>query len=135
MDAIELSKGERTIYIFEQPNCSFCETLSTSLNALKNTRVLIFPLAAHGEIEKNLAKNAWCSADRAQAWRDVLARRPVQTLHCDTSAIDRNLILAKRLGLRGTPSIIFSNGVVHQGYLSTEELERTISLTIGKQTH
>ena len=57
------------------------------------------------------SKQVWCSTNRASAWQNLIQKsiKPTSSTQCD-HPIERNLALGKRLGLQGTPVIIFSNG-------------------------
>ncbi|MBU1664346.1 MAG: thioredoxin fold domain-containing protein, partial [Gammaproteobacteria bacterium] len=76
----------------------------------------------------------WCSADRAQAWRSLVAldvkgsAAPAQTVKptCE-NPIARNLALADRLGINGTPTLIFENGQKASGALPVAEIERRLA--------
>jgi len=45
-----------------------------------------------------------------------LQKKPLQPAKCETSAIDDNLKLAGKLGIRGTPAIIMPTGTIIPGY-------------------
>ena len=46
---------------------------------------------------------------------------------CDVAAIDRNLKLAKRFELKGTPGIYLASGQQVGGYVPAEELESALA--------
>lgn len=118
---------QKKIFVFEQPNCSYCEELALELAKLSDTKVFVFMLAASGEDNKAIASNVWCSANRLQAWKDMLARQPVAHVSCDSSAIDRNLLLAKSIGLKGVPTVIFPSGEIVTGFIKAADIERKLN--------
>jgi thiol:disulfide interchange protein DsbC len=53
---------------------------------------------------------------------DAFARKPLPAPKCETSALDDNIKLAEKLGIRGTPAIILPNGSVIPGYKEADAL-------------
>ena len=53
---------------------------------------------------------------------DVYAKRAIPAPSCKTNVIDENIALAKKLGVTGTPSMIFNDGVKVSGAMSKEDL-------------
>ncbi len=45
---------------------------------------------------------------------------------CETDAIEENLKLAQKLGIRGTPTLVLPNGKISPGYRSLDELLKLI---------
>ena len=52
----------------------------------------------------------------------LLQRKLYQLPKCQTSALDENIKLAEKLGIRGTPAIILPNGLVIPGYKDADSL-------------
>ena len=53
---------------------------------------------------------------------DAFAKKPLPAPKCDTTAVDDNIKLAEKLGIRGTPAIILPNGMVVPGYKDADSL-------------
>jgi thiol:disulfide interchange protein DsbC len=51
---------------------------------------------------------------------------------CDTKAIDQNIELAERLGIRATPALVFESGRLATGAMKAEQLVKTIDLQARK---
>lgn len=72
----------------------------------------------------------WCSADRERAWRqwmlqaDASLQQP--TASCE-HPIARNLELARRLGVQGTPTLIWADGTRTDGYVGRQVLEARLA--------
>jgi thiol:disulfide interchange protein DsbC len=67
----------------------------------------------------------WCSRDRATAWREYLleGKAPeASTAGCATP-VERNVQLGQRLGVQGTPALIFADGTVVPGLISRAQIE------------
>ena len=45
---------------------------------------------------------------------------------CDTKAVDENMMLAQRLGISGTPAIVFPDGRIKSGAMKAQQLMQMI---------
>ena len=125
-DAIKTVRGngKRQLAIFSDPNCPYCKTLESNLKQLNNVTVYTFmyPIKAQS-IEPS--KKVWCSANKEFAWNALLEKgqQPTASASC-SNPIERNLELGKRLGIQGTPAIIFENGFKVTGAYPAAEIEK-----------
>ena len=53
---------------------------------------------------------------------DAFGKKSIPEPTCETTAIDDNINLAKKLGITGTPAIILSNGSLIPGYKDADAL-------------
>lgn len=116
--------GKRHLAIFEDPNCGYCKRLEHDMRGVDNITLHIFliPILSPDSLVKS--RNIWCAADRATAWEDYMVRgklAPAAT--CDTSALERNLAMAHKYKITGTPTLIFENGTRAPGALNIKDLE------------
>lgn len=124
-DAIKTVRGngQRRVAVFSDPNCSFCRQLEPELATLDDVTVYTFLVPFQGSA-KPIA--IWCAADRVQAWQRTMLQGDSAALgtsaHCD-HPIERNLALAHRLGVQGTPTLIWSDGTRTNGYVGRSMLE------------
>ena len=80
----------------------------------------MYPLPMHkGAYEE--AKAIVCEKSLALL-DDAFAKKPLPAPKCETKAVDDNIKLAEKLGIRGTPAIILPNGVVVPGYKDADSL-------------
>lgn len=125
-DAIKTVKGngQHQIAVFSDPNCPYCKTLEANLASLNNVTIYTFmyPIKAQSVLP---SKKVWCSANKDYAWKNLIQKsiQPTATADCPTP-IERNLELGKKLGLQGTPAIIFSNGYKVMGAYPATEIEK-----------
>ncbi len=61
---------------------------------------------------------------------DAYDKKEIPPPTCETDAVDKNIALAKKLGIRGTPAIILPDGRLLTGNKKAEEL---IKLIEGKK--
>lgn len=120
--------GKRTLYTFEDPNCSYCKQLNRELAKVDDVTIYTFllPVLSQDSIEKSRA--VWCAKDRAKAWDDLMlnAALPEGGNTCNTP-IERNLQLMRRFGIRGTPAIYLANGQQIGGYVPAEKIEQALN--------
>jgi thiol:disulfide interchange protein DsbC len=53
---------------------------------------------------------------------DAFAKKPLPAPKCATKAIEENIKLAEKLGIRGTPAIILPGGNIIPGYKDADAL-------------
>lgn len=131
-DAITTVRGDgrRTVVVFSDPACPFCRRLERELDAIAGVTIHTFLLPFQGA---DLPRSIWCAPDRAAAWRQAMsATQATPRFLRDPQAkcpnpLDRNLELAKRLGVRGTPTLFWSDGSRSEGYLDARAVEASLA--------
>jgi thiol:disulfide interchange protein DsbC len=125
--------GKRVIYTFEDPNCGYCKQLQKELVKVNDVTIYTFlwPILSQDSVDKSRA--IWCAKDRAKAWDDFMLRGSAAQSDgkCD-APFDRNMELAQRFGIRGTPAIFLADGRMLGGYLPAAELEQAMSSASAK---
>ncbi len=82
--------------------------------------IKMYPLPMHrGAYEK--AKTIVCEKSLS-ILEDAFAKKSLPAPKCETSAIDDNLKLTEKLGIRGTPAIILPDGGIIPGYKDADSL-------------
>lgn len=127
--AIKVVKGNgsRKLVVFSDPDCPYCKQLEKqSLIGLTDVTIytFLFPLEGLHPDAANKAKAIWCSSDRARAWQDWMlnGQLPKGGATCNTP-VEETAELGRKLGVRGTPLLIFSNGKRVSGAIPAQELE------------
>ncbi|MBT9597000.1 MAG: DsbC family protein [Vitreoscilla sp.] len=128
-DAIKTVRGngQRKVAVFSDPACGFCQRLEPELANLTDVTVYTFLVPFQGPA-KPIA--VWCAADREQAWQRLMVQGDSSLLNtggtCD-HPVDRNVALAHRLGVQGTPTLIWSDGSRTDGYVDHAVLEARLA--------
>ncbi|WP_421883732.1 DsbC family protein [Methylibium sp.] len=128
-DAIKTVRGngQRRIAVFSDPACSYCKRLEPELAGIDNVTVYTFLVPFQGP-GKPVA--IWCAADREQAWQRFMLQGDTSLLStaptCD-HPVDRNLALAHRLGVQGTPTLFWADGSRTDGYVERAVLEARLN--------
>lgn len=126
-DAITVVRGDgrRTLAVFSDPACPYCRRLEPELAGIDNITIHTFLLPFQGDA---LPRAIWCARDRMQAWQQLMldGRMPPASPNCD-DPIDRNLDLARRLGIDGTPTLVWRNGNRTAGYVDRATIESQLN--------
>ena len=119
--------GQRRVAVFTDPNCPYCKQLEAELASLDNITIYTFLLPFLGET-KPIA--VWCAMDRAAAWRHLMLDGDDSLLNASISCdhpIDRNLALARQLGIQGTPTLIWADGTRSEGFVGRTVIESRLA--------
>ncbi|GBD99273.1 thiol:disulfide interchange protein DsbC precursor [bacterium BMS3Abin07] len=86
--------------------------------------IILYPLKIHKDAQRK-AESIMCEKDGKKARKmldDAFKGRPVPDPSCNNDTVKNNIALAKKLGITGTPAIIFSDGRLVRGYLKADKL-------------
>lgn len=125
--------GRRQVAVFSDPGCPFCRRLEPELEGLADVTIHTFVVPFQGAA---LPLAIWCSPDRAEAWQRVMvdgAALPAVPagVPCD-HPIERNLTLARQLGVNGTPTLIWADGSRTEGLVSRAVIEERLARANGE---
>jgi len=121
------SKAETkyTVNVFTDVDCGYCAKFHQGVEELGNlgikVRYLGFPRAGMGSKTYNVMQSVWCADDRQKAMTDAKARRDVPEKKCD-NPIKEHYELGQRVGVRGTPALLLSDGELLPGYVPPQRL-------------
>lgn len=126
---LKVGKGTRQFVTFEDPNCPYCRKLHNDLKQMTDYTVYVFlyPILSPTSFEN--AKNIWCAKDRAAAWNAVMIdgqQAPAAAADCK-HPLQQNLQLGQRLGVNGTPTLVFQDGSRMPGASSAAEIEKKLA--------
>jgi thiol:disulfide interchange protein DsbC len=126
-NAIPMGQGKRKLYVFTDPQCHFCFQLHEDLKQIKDLQTFFFlyPLTP-ASYEK--AKAIWCSQGKLKALEETYEGKELRSPSCDTSPVDENVQLGKRLFVESTPTLLFQNGKMVEGYTASDTLENLLRL-------
>ena len=119
--------GARSVFVFSDPACPFCKQLEPELARLPNSTVYTFVVPFLG---RPMAQKVLCALDPGKAWHQFMVKGDQSALsesaEC-ASALDRNLQLARQLGVSGTPTIVYTDGTRSPGFTPLSELEARVA--------
>ncbi len=127
-DAVVLGDPEAPvrIVVFDDPECPFCKKLHPEMKKVVEQRpdvaffIKMLPLKIHPTARKKA--QAIICAKSAKLLEDSLAGKPIPDPTCETDQIEKNEALAKKLGVRSTPTLIFPDGRVVPGYKPADRI-------------
>lgn len=124
-DAIKVVRGSgaRRLAVFSDPGCSFCKQLEPELATLNDVTVYTFLVPFQGAARPVAI---WCAANRELAWEQYMLHGDSSSLSqspgCETP-LERNLALARRLGVQGTPTLVWADGSRTDGFVGRGVLD------------
>lgn len=122
--------GKRVVATFEDPNCVFCKKLAKELKGLNDTTIYTFLIPILGGDSPDKTRNIWCATDPAKTWTDWMqeGKAPANVAaKCDTGSIDKNLAMARKYRVNGTPTIFLADGTRLGGYVPLDRLEKAMT--------
>ncbi len=117
-------RGSRALAIFSDPDCPHCRRLEAELKGLSDVTIHTFlmPIASLHPQARAKAIAVWCAKDRLGAWQALMTRDQVPSSADCAHPVDRNVALADRLGVTGTPTLVAADGRVLPGAASAEQI-------------
>jgi thiol:disulfide interchange protein DsbC len=123
--------GQRKIAVFSDIDCPFCRRLEVELAKITDVTIYTFLYPIEGLHPKavKISKQIWCAPDKVKAWDDYLGQNvlPANDGSC-VNPVDSTVAYAKNLGISGTPTIFFENGMRQPGYAEADRLEEMLKL-------
>ena len=124
--------GKRVLRVFSDPMCPFCKKLEVELERINNVTIYLYlyPLEAKFPGSTGIAKQIWCSSDKAKAWEDWMLRalRPSGRTDC-ANPIEQLDNYATKLNVDTTPTVIFADGGIVRQYIGANDIERFLKDT------
>jgi thiol:disulfide interchange protein DsbC len=124
---IQRGDGRRTLVMFSDPYCPYCQKFEEALLKVDDITVYVFMYPVIRPQNADHSKAVWCSPDRAKAWLDLALhhKRPAAAASCD-NPVEKNLDLGRALRVNSTPTLIFASGEKVSGGMSGPDLVRML---------
>jgi len=123
--------AKRHITVFTDIDCGYCRKLHREMPDLTaagvQVRYLAFPRAGVGSESHKKYVSVWCNSDPQTALTDAKAGRNVAAASCE-NPIAETWQLGQKVGVQGTPTIIFDDGTMTPGYIPSSELIKQLGL-------
>ncbi|SQD79035.1 bifunctional protein-disulfide isomerase/oxidoreductase DsbC [Moritella yayanosii] len=114
-----------SITVFTDINCGYCRKLHNEVAQLNqlgiSVKYLAFPRGGLNSKTYQDMASIWCAEDRAQAMNNAKRGGKVVPESC-TNTVAQQYELGRRLGVTGTPAIVFENGQMQPGYVPAAQL-------------
>jgi thiol:disulfide interchange protein DsbC len=134
-NAIKYVKGNgaTALYLFTDPKCPYCRPTETELEKLDNVTIYKFMYPILSDESRTISTKVWCSSDRLAAWKRVMTGGGIQGPGGCATPLDANISLAKALGIRGTPTLLNSQGRMLVGFQSADSVAQLITTAGGSK--
>ncbi len=130
-------KGKKKIYVFDDPECSFCKKLHVTLSEMVKedkelaVYILLFGLDIHPNA-KWKSDSILCTAKKnmtkaLEMLEDSFADKEIPKIDCGESLSEFNKNLARKLGVGATPTMVFQDGKVLMGARTKEEIKKYLN--------
>jgi len=116
-----------TVTIFTDLDCGYCRKMHREVPKLVElgieVRYMAYPRHGVGSESYNRMVSIWCAKDPKEAMTVAMEHGQIKDMTCQNS-IEEQMVLGRRIGVSGTPTLIFSDGTLWGGYLSADRLAR-----------
>ncbi len=136
-----------TVYVVDDPECPFCAKLDQEIKKVLEKRkdvkfvIILHPLSFHKHAA-GITQNIVCENDPKKKVEileeafEAVRNRDTEKLaklerkdKCDKDVrliVSQNYRFAQSAGIRGTPGIIFPEGIVVGGYITADKIEKIL---------
>ena len=117
-------KGSRALAVFSDPNCPYCKRLERELAQLPDVRLYTFLIPVLVPDSELKSRRIWCAAQPQASWRRWMLDgvEPAEAACEAQPVLQRNLTLARRLGVQGTPTLLTQHNERLVGVLPAAQL-------------
>ncbi|MCB1626383.1 MAG: DsbC family protein [Xanthomonadales bacterium] len=116
---------KHTVAVFTDIDCGFCRRLHQEIETYTEQGIeiqyLLFPRAGTGSDSFRKAVAVWCDKDQKNALTHAKNGEDPGNATC-TNPIEAQFQLGQRVGVTGTPTLIFEDGSIQPGYLTAEQM-------------
>jgi thiol:disulfide interchange protein DsbC len=117
------------VTVFTDIDCGFCRKMHTQINEYNKLGIavdyLFFPRSGISSESFQKAVNVWCAPDRRVALTMAKNDRALPKKNC-TNYVTMDYNLGIQAGVEGTPAVYTVNGVNIGGYLSPQDMLKTL---------
>jgi thiol:disulfide interchange protein DsbC len=115
------------VTVFTDTDCGYCRKLHSEVAQLVElgieVRYLAFPRQGVGSPTYDQMVSVWCAKDRAKALSDAMDGKEIETKTCQNNLAEQ-FSIGQKMGLNGTPTLLFPDGTLVGGYVPAEKLAK-----------
>ena len=123
------SKPKHTVTVFTDVDCPFCAKFHLEVPELNKLGVRVryaaWPRTPPGTESYARSVSVWCADEPHQALTDAKAGREIEPATCD-NPVQEHFEAGRKVGVRGTPTIVTEDGEVIGGYVPFRELAQML---------
>jgi len=121
-----------SIYVFTDIDCGYCRKLHNEVPAMNakgiEVNYLGYPRAGLNSPSHNKLVSVMCADDPRDALTRMKNNPGLKLPTCDNTSVAEQFILGGKLGVRGTPAIVLSDGSLLPGYLTAAALAKQLGI-------
>jgi thiol:disulfide interchange protein DsbC len=127
-------QAQKRVIVFTDPQCHFCEKLHRELPSVvsRDPNIVFYikmlPLAMHPDAY-HIAKSVVCNQS-LEMLEDSFAGKTVPPPLCRAEAVDETIALARKLGIRSTPTLVLPDGRPFSGYKKADQLLKLLDSAV-----
>ena len=118
------------VTVFTDLDCGYCRKLHQNIGKINNAgievRYLAFPRAGRGSKSYKKAVSVWCNQDPNAMLTLAKNGDNIPNSKCDHNPVLRSFELGRKLGIQGTPTLIFENGTMLSSYVPVAQLVKLV---------
>jgi len=127
--SFKADKEKYAITVFTDTTCGFCQRLHSEVDQLNDLGItvnyLAYPRAGlNSDVYRNTV-SIWCADDPQGAITDAKLKQPVAASSC-ANEVAEHFRFGQKIGVNGTPNIIYPDGTLQPGYLPAAKLAEAI---------
>lgn len=117
--------GKRKVAVFSDPDCPYCKRLEKDLANVTDVTIytFLYPIPSLHPDAARKSKAIWCAPNRQKAWDDYMLRGVLAADKSCDSPIDEIQAVGQKYKMNGTPTLVFADGRVVPGAISTSDME------------
>lgn len=114
-----------SVTVFTDIDCGYCRKLHKEVPELNRlgieVRYMAYPRTGINSVSYHKYVSAWCADNRQVAITRAKAGKEVEARTCD-NPVAAQYELGQKIGVRGTPAIVYEDGTLQPGYLPAAQL-------------
>lgn len=123
---------KKVMYVFTDVDCGYCQLLHSKIAEYNDlgieVRYLAYPRAGIPSKSYNKIASAWCAKDRNDALTKLKSRQEIPENVCADNPVAAQFALGQKIGLSGTPALVFEDGQLIGGYVEPARLVEMIGI-------
>lgn len=118
-------KSDKWVIIFTDIDCGYCRKFHTEIDEVNRlgieVRYMFFPRTGINSDAYNKAVSVWCADDKQASMTAAKAGLPIKAKEC-SNPVEEQYKLGRQTGVKGTPTMWTSNGILIPGYIKPQQL-------------
>ncbi len=120
-----------SVTVFTDIDCGYCRKLHKEVPELNRlgieVRYMAYPRAGIDSDSYNKYVSAWCADNQQVAITKAKAGKEVEARTCE-NPVAAQYELGQKIGVRGTPAIVYEDGTLQPGYLPAVQLANRLGI-------